>query len=146
MKSSRGARGVLWRYFRFAFLPDAFFFPPDFAAALATFLGDFLLGLDFATDFLPDDDRPLLKMFSQLSEYCLFAPTRTTLMPAELQKEYEGLLLQAQFKPPRRQVRQGGQKRWIVLLGVLGDLAVQNLLTMLQFFIPEPDRLVCAFS
>jgi hypothetical protein len=44
----------------------------------AAFLGDFLAGL--AADFFEDVGRLPPKMFSQLSEYCLVAPMRTTLM------------------------------------------------------------------
>ena len=65
------------RYFRRAFF-----------AAFFAFLGDFFFAealAGFAADFLDVDERPPLKMFSQLSEYCLLAPTRTTLMPNGLQ-------------------------------------------------------------
>jgi hypothetical protein len=50
-----------------------------FFAALAVFLAGFRPGL--AAAFVADENRlPPEKMFSQLSEYCLVAPTRTTLI------------------------------------------------------------------
>lgn len=78
------SRLASWRrryFFLLFFLPAVAFL----LVALAVFLGDFLAGLE--ADFLPalavfvlDDERPPLKILSQLSEYCLVAPTRTTLM------------------------------------------------------------------
>ena len=61
------------------FFPLATFFAAGLLAVLAAFLGDFFAGL--TADFL-EDDAPPEKILSQLSEYCLVAPTRRTLMVA----------------------------------------------------------------
>jgi hypothetical protein len=64
------------------FDPPGRFLAPAFAALLALFFGEFLAGL--AADVLTVDRRLLPpKMVSQLSEYCLVAPMRVTLMVNE---------------------------------------------------------------
>lgn len=64
-------------YFRLR-LPLAFFFATAFFDVLAAFLDDLRAGL--VAVFVAGDLRLLPeKMMSQLSEYCLVAPTRTTL-------------------------------------------------------------------
>jgi len=70
--------GVRDRHLPLRFLAEGRFFPAAFDVFFAAFLGDFLAA--FAADFWVDDDRLPLKMFSQLSEYRLVAPRRTTLM------------------------------------------------------------------
>lgn len=70
---------VAARYFFFFFLGAAFFVE----AFLAAFLGDFfaVLVADFFDDFLVAAELlPPLKILSQLSEYFLLVPTRTTLI------------------------------------------------------------------
>jgi hypothetical protein len=71
------------KYLSFRYLPLRFFaagrfLPAVFEAAFTAFLGDFFAGL--VADFFAAAERPPLKMFSQLSEYCFVAPMRTTLM------------------------------------------------------------------
>jgi hypothetical protein len=54
-----------------------------FVLLLALFLGDLRTG--FLDAFFEEDERRLPpKMFSQLSEYCFVAPTRTMLMGMKL--------------------------------------------------------------
>jgi hypothetical protein len=94
-------------YLRLLFLTAGRFLPADLLAALAAFLGDFLAGL--ALDFLPalavlvlDDERPPLKILSQLSEYCFVAPTRTTLMREKLLKMNCAFLVERSVARGRR--------------------------------------------
>jgi hypothetical protein len=66
-------------YLLLRFPPAASFLPAAFFATFAVFLGDFFAL--FLPAFLVDDELlPPEKILSQLSEYCLVAPTRTTLM------------------------------------------------------------------
>lgn len=65
-------------YLRLPFLPAGPFFAAFFAAGLAAFLGDFFAGFESA--FFEVLALPPLKILSQLSEYFLLVPTRTTLM------------------------------------------------------------------
>jgi hypothetical protein len=111
------------RYFRFALAVAGRFLPAGFFAVLADFLGDLRVGL--SVDCLVEDDRLLPeKMFSQLSEYFLVAPRRTTLMVelCSLECVLDLLIVKLKF----------------------GVGAAANGLAVLKFFIAETMWFVCA--